>query len=89
MSQEALYAEAMFGRDAEEFMNSEIGRYLTGCAEQEIEEAVHQLKHIHPWRTRKIRDIQAQIWRAESFKQWISEAIVRGQQALQQLEVDE
>jgi len=88
MSQE-LFAEAMIGRDAEEFLKSDIGNYLLGCADQEIDEAMHELKNVHPWRTRKIKELQNKIWRAESFKQWLAELIIRGQQALQNLESDE
>ena len=83
-----LYAEAIMGKDAEEFINSDIGQYVLGCAEQEIAEAADQLKRVHPWRTRRIRELQNQVWRAESFQSWLAELIVRGRQALQSLEED-
>lgn len=83
-----LYAEAIMGKDAEEFINSEIGQYLVGCAEQEIAEATEQLKRVHPWRTRRIRELQNQVWRAESVQSWLAELVVRGRQALQSLEED-
>jgi hypothetical protein len=81
-----LYAEAMLGQDAEEFLNSDIGKFLIGCADQEIQEAMEQLKNCHPWRTRKIRELQNKIWRAESVQVWLAELITRGRQAIQQLE---
>ena len=83
-----LFAEAILGKDAEEFINSEIGQYLVGCAEQEIVEATEQLKRVHPWRTRRIRELQNQVWRAESVQSWLAELVVRGRQALQSLEED-
>ena len=83
---EELFAEAMLGKDAEEFIQSEIGQFLIGCAEQEIAEASEQLKRVHPWRTRRIRELQNQVWRAESFQTWLAELVMRGKQALQSIE---
>jgi hypothetical protein len=88
MSKE-LYAEAVLGQDAEEFIASELGRFIVGRAEQEVAEAMEQLKTCHPWRTRKIKDLQNQIWRAESVQNWLAELVVRGRQALSQLEEPE
>lgn len=88
MSQEA-YAQAMLGRDAEEFAESDIGKYLIGCAEQEKALALDQLSRVHPWRTRRIRELQNQVWRAESFSAWLGELVISGRQALQALEQDE
>jgi hypothetical protein len=85
LSQE-LYAEAVLGRDAEEFVQSELGQFVIGRAEQESRDAMDELKRCHPWRTRKIKELQNRIWRAESMQNWIGELIVRGRQALQQLE---
>ena len=88
MSQE-LYAEAILGKDAEEFVESELGRFIIGRAEQEIEDAVNELKKCYPWRTRKIRELQNRIWRAESVQNWLAELVVRGRQALNQLDEPE
>lgn len=88
MSETELYAEAILGRDAEEFAQSDIGRYVFGCAEQEAQEALSQLKNVYPWRRRKITELQNKIWRAESVQTWLSELIIKGRQAQQQLEDD-
>ena len=81
-----LLAEAMFGKDAEEFINSDLGQYLIGCAEQESYEAIDKLKTVFPWRRRRITELQNVIWRAESFKSWLAELVIKGRQATQQLE---
>jgi hypothetical protein len=81
-----LYSEAMIGQDAEEFLTSDVGKFLIGCADQEIQEAMDQLKKCHPWRHRRIRELQNKIWRAESVQGWLAELITRGRQAMQQLE---
>ena len=77
-----LYAEGIMGRDAEDFIQGDLGQYLIGCAEQEIKTATDALKKVHPWRTRRIRELQNEIWRAESFQSWLSELVIRGRQAV-------
>lgn len=81
-----LYAEAMLGKDVEEFLNTDIGRYLIGRAEQESAEATDQLKKVYPWRKRKIQELQARIWRADSVQGWLAELIISGRQSLQTLD---
>lgn len=81
-----LVAEAVLGRDAEDFIQSDIGRYIIGCAEQESYEAMDQLKRIYPWRRRKIQELQNKIYRAESIQSWLAELVIKGKQAIQQLE---
>ena len=81
-----LFAEAMIGKDAEEFIRSDIGRYIIGCAEQEAQDALDQLKRVYPWRRRKITELQNKIWRAESIQSWLAELVIKGQQAIQQLD---
>lgn len=85
----ALYAESVLGKDAEEFLNSDIGRYLTGRADQEEQEALEALCRVSPWRRRRIAELQARVWRAQSFKGWLAEMVISGRQALQQLETRE
>lgn len=81
-----LLAEAIIGQDAEDFINSDIGQYLIGCAEQESLLAIDKLKTVYPWRRRRITELQNEIWRAESFKSWLAELVIKGRQAYQQLE---
>lgn len=81
-----LFAEAMMGRDAEDFINSDIGKYIIGCAEQEEQEAMEQLKRVYPWRRKKITELQNKIWRAESIQSWLAELVIKGKQAISQLD---
>jgi hypothetical protein len=88
-STQALYAEAVLGKDAEEFLKSDIGRIMLARAEEEENEALEALASVASWRRRRIAELQARIWRARSFKQWLTELVVTGRQALQQLETPE
>jgi hypothetical protein len=83
---ESLVATATIGADAEEFLASDLGRMLISMAEQEAEEAMDKLKRTHPWRWRRISQLQNDIKRAESFKGWLVELIVSGRQAVETLE---
>lgn len=79
-------AEAMLGKDAEDFFQSELGRYLLGRIEEEIDEAVLELKVIDSFKKVEIGILQNKIWRAEKFKFWLAELIHAGHQAMTQLE---
>lgn len=79
-------AEAVLGRDAEEFVKSELGQTLIGMARQEAAEATEKLASVLPWRARRIRELQNEIWRARMFETWLAELIERGRQAKFQLE---
>lgn len=89
LSTHALYAEAMLGRDADEFLGSDLGRYMIGRAEQEEREAMELLVKVWPWRRRRIQQLQNRIWRAQQFKGWLTELVMIGRQAMDQLETQQ
>jgi hypothetical protein len=74
-------ASAILGRDAEDFVKSELGRYVIGRAKKEKEEAQTLLNKTSPWRKNRIRQLQNEIWRAESLEMWICELIMDGRNA--------
>jgi hypothetical protein len=84
-----LMAEAVLGRDAEEFLNTELGRYMLGRCEQEIQEAQDQLSRVSSWRRRRIQELQNRVWRAKSVKEWLAELISNGKSAEAALEETE
>jgi len=81
MSNDLLWAEATLGRDAAEFLKSEIGRYLIGRCDQELADAQEKLAIVSPWRRNRIRQLQNEIWRATSMKAWLAELVQAGVQA--------
>lgn len=88
LSTQTLLAEGMLGADAEEFLNTDLGRYMLARADEEEREALEALAKIRPWLTsrRRIAELQAKLWRARSFRGWLSEMIIGGRQAIQQLD---
>ncbi len=83
---EVLWAEAVLGKDAEEFLRTDLGRYLVGRASQEEQEAIDKLASVASWRRNRIRELQNEIWRARSVKGWLAEIVQTGKQAEMQLE---
>ena len=84
--EQTLIAEAVLGRDAQEFLASEIGRYLLGRAQMDEREALEALVSVKWWRRRKIIELQSRIYRARSVRNWLAEIITDGRQAESVLE---
>ena len=84
-----FFVEAGLGRDAREFLDSTIGRYMLGCAQQEYADAMLKLKTVAWWRRRKIIEFQNQAWRAESFMTWLRDLVIKGKAAELALEEGE
>ena len=80
--EQALFSEAILGKDAVEFMNSDLGRVLRGYAAQNIEEAKEALLKVPVWRKRKIQQLQFKAAVANQFFGFIREAVVRGEMAI-------
>lgn len=76
-----LLAQVGFGLNVENFVHSEIGQYLLGRADQEVATAIAKLKKANPNDAEEIRDLQNQIYRAESINGWLAEAVLNGQHA--------
>lgn len=84
-----LVGEADLGNETAEWLRSAVGRYIVGCAKQEIAEAHELLAKTSPWRRRRIQELQNRVWRAESLLAWLRELLLGGHAAHQALdEVD-
>ena len=76
-----FFAEAALGQDAIEFIATDLGRYMVGCAKQDAEDAHQKLKNTAPWRRRRIQQLQNDIRCAEQFVLYIRDLIIRGKGA--------
>lgn len=77
---------AVFGRQVEMFLESDIGKYLTQCANADVLEATEKLKRVDPENPREIRELQFRIRVAESVIGWLVDAMRSGQQSKRALE---
>ena len=89
LTPEVLIAEAQIGQEAEDWLNSQIGQYIVGCANQDIRDAMDQLKRADPDDSKMIRDLQLKISSRELAVRWIMEIIDRGNDAFQQLNTEQ
>lgn len=85
-AEEELFAEAVLGRDAIAFLNSDLGRVIRGYALQELEISKQKLLKTPFWRWRKIIKLQHKAAVAQQFLSFIQEALMRGKVAEQNLE---
>jgi hypothetical protein len=72
---------AVFGRQVEHFLESDIGQYLAQCAQADIEEATEKLCRVDPEDPKAIRELQNKIRVAESVMGWLADAIRSGEQS--------
>lgn len=79
-----LLAQGAIGADASDFLKSDLGRTVLGLARQEAVASLSKLRTVASWRRRRIAQLQAEVWRAESFESWLRTLIVNGQQALRE-----
>lgn len=82
----ALLERAAFGRQVEEFWNSDIGKYLHRNASACYSSAIEELKKVNPADPGAVLKAQGDAKNAERFIIWIEEAIARGLEALNLLE---
>lgn len=88
-TEQEYFAQAKLGEDVREFIVSPVGRYLHGCAKQEVERYRDALEQCNPdsiYGRRKIRRLQKKADAARFFMTWCAEAIQIGDMAYQQLE---
>jgi hypothetical protein len=83
-----LVKSAVLGKQVEAFLESDIGKFLVSKAENEVLEAVEELKRVSWWRKRRIIWLQNRIHTAENFQKWLGEAFSEGLHALHTIEGD-
>jgi hypothetical protein len=77
---------AVFGRQVEMFLQSDVGAYVLQCAQTEIDEATEKLVRVDPEDPKAIRALQHKIGVAESVMNWLADAVRSGTQAREALE---
>ena len=78
---------AVFGKQVEEFLQSDIGDYLLQMAKNEESEAIEALIAADPKGDHT--NIRSRIMMARWFQTWLGRAVQRGLQAIELLQEDE
>ncbi len=81
-----LIRRATFGKQVENFLSSDIGRYLVAHAELEASDAMSAFKTCNPNDVEKVRELQNTILQADKFVQWLASAVNNGLEAIQLIE---
>jgi hypothetical protein len=77
-----LLEQGALGAEAQDFLDSPLGRIVLAQARSEAVEALSKLRTVLPWRRRKITELQNAVWRAEAFESWLRGIVATGRQAL-------
>jgi len=84
-----FFAEAVLGEEARQFLQSTMGRYLHGCAQQEYDQCRDKMFEIDPYtpegRQEYLR-LKQDAAAALHFMNWCADAINKGNQAATMLE---
>lgn len=72
---------AAFAVEVEAFQDSLVGKYLIARAEDERAAALEELAEVAPADTERIRQLQMVVKRADSFGQWLADALIAGENA--------
>ena len=78
------FAEAVLGTEVEQFLVTDVGRFLRGCAKSEYDACRDKLFELDLYTAegKKEHDkLKMDAWGAAHFTQWCAEAIVRGREA--------
>jgi hypothetical protein len=78
-----LIAEALLGEEAEKFLESAVGRYLIGAAQQEVAAAQEDLENADPSNEKAIRDIQCRAKVGRMIEKWLLELVDKGRAAVE------
>lgn len=77
---------AVFGRQVEMFLETDVGTYIVRCAQSDIETATEKLQSVDPEDPKAIRELQFKIRVAQSVMGWLGDAIRSGSQAKEVIE---
>lgn len=77
---------AVFGREVEFFLESDIGVYIKQCAEQDLQSAKDRLVTADPDDAKAIRALQFKAAVASAVMGWLEDAIRSGRQAQEMIQ---
>ena len=79
-------AVAVLGKEVELFLDSDIGKYLVQCAEDDIDTVMSAFSKVNPQDAPAIMALQVKLGAAIRIKGWLGDAINSGKQAVMNME---
>jgi CII-binding regulator of phage lambda lysogenization HflD len=86
--EDPLVRTAVFGKEVERFLHSDVGSYLLQRAKEQSDSNVEKLKTTPPTHWEAIMVLQMKINEADHIIDWLGDAIRAGLQATEQLKED-
>ena len=83
---EILLDVAVLGERVDQFLKSDIGRYLLDQAEAEEQAGLQHLRVVNCNNPEEVRMAQNRVWRGETMKAWLKDAVSAGLKARMILE---
>ena len=73
------------GFSAEDFLSSELGKFITEKAEAERVSAIEELVSCNPFDCEAVSRLQSRVAIADAAMQWLADAIILGQEAQERM----
>lgn len=87
---EPLVRTAVFGKQVEDFLTSDIGDYLLQKAKHEEADAIEALvQGVGTLPEREILELRNRIWTARKFQSWLGRAVEMGLQSMELLKEED
>jgi len=87
---EPLVRTAVFGKQVEDFLTSDIGDYLLQKAKHEEADAIEALvQGVGILPEREILELRNRIWTARKFQSWLGRAVEMGLQSMELLQEED
>jgi len=83
---EGLVDAAVLGKQVDDFMRSDVGRFLLQRAAEEQARGYEALRDVDATDARAVLRAQAEVWRAESIADWLGKSVIDGLRATEILE---
>ena len=83
---EILFDIAVLGEQVDQFFKSDIGKYLMDHAAEQEAQGLEELKKVKCTDSQAVWDAQCQVWIAEKFRLWLTDAVQAGLKAQMILE---
>lgn len=78
---EVLVDVAVLGKQVDSFFSSDMGKYMMSRAAAEVQEGLAILKKVAYTDAEAVRAAQNRVWRGESLRDWLEQAILAGLKA--------
>lgn len=78
---DATKAEVMLGKEAEDFVHSQLCKAILGMAKQDADKVMHDFDRVDVTDQAKVIELKIELRAVKRFEQYLSELIIKGKEA--------